>query len=203
MRTTTKVQPLLIQLWDLTLIQLSNWRWSWRGIVLTGMLAPLLSIVALGIFGRDAGTNALQYILIGNLVLALMFDNQNRVSGNFAFMRFMGTLNYFASLPIQNYSLVLATMLAFLLLSLPALLVTLIFGAAFLGLALHPHPLVLLAIPLATLPLSGIGALIGTSARSMEEAYSASMLLTFIMLGLGPVVTHPNACPGWFARQAG
>ncbi len=176
-------------------MQLSNWRWTWRGMVIIGTIAPVLSIIALGTFGKDSGPESLRYILVGNIVLALMFENQGKVCGNFAFMRAMGTINYFASLPIHRYSLVAATLLAFLLLSLPALIVTAVFGSWFLRLTLNPSPFLFLVVPLSALPLAGIGALIGASARNLEEASAISTLVTFTMLGLGPVLIPPDRLP--------
>ena len=40
-------QPaLLAQLVDLVLIELTNWRWTWRSMLLTGTIAPLLARLA-------------------------------------------------------------------------------------------------------------------------------------------------------------
>jgi ABC-2 type transport system permease protein len=44
--------------------KLTNWRWSWRSMVTVATLAPLFSIVALGVFGRDSGPNGLVYFLL-------------------------------------------------------------------------------------------------------------------------------------------
>ena len=189
----------LIQLLDLTLIQLSNWRWSWRRMIVTGMVVPLFGIVGLGIFAREAGQETLSYILIGNVVVALMFENMGKVSGNFAYMRAMGTLNYFATLPVYRHALVLGTVIAFGLLSLPALLVTIVFGSLFLGVSLHIHPLILLVIPLVTVPLASLGALIGISAHTPEEANYTSVLLTFGMMALGPVLIPPSRLPDFMS----
>jgi ABC-2 type transport system permease protein len=198
-------QPLHQQLLDLILIQLSNWRWAWRGMIVTGIIGPTFSIIALGLFARGSDPTALGYILTGGMVLNLMFENQDKVCSNFSYMRAVGMLNYFAVLPIQRYSLVLATTLAFLLLSLPSLAVTTLVGIFFLHVQLAPSPLILLVIPLIAIPLAGIGALIGTTARSPEEAGSVSMILTFIMTGLGPVLFPPDRLPdillklGWLS----
>jgi ABC-2 type transport system permease protein len=139
------------------------------------------------------------------MVLNLMFENQDKVCNNFAFMRAVGMLNYFAALPIQRYSLVLATVLAFLLLSLPSLAITSLVGILFLHVKLSPSPLICLVIPLVAIPLAGIGALIGTAAHTPEEAGSISMVLTFLMTGLGPVIFPPDRLPeilvkfGWLS----
>jgi hypothetical protein len=46
------------------------------------------------------------------------------------------------------------------------------------------------------IPMAGIGALIGNSARTPQEAGSISFLVTFLMFGLGPVVIPPERLPG-------
>ncbi len=196
MRPNPRKRPsYFIQLLDLTLIQLSNWRWSWRRMIVTGMIVPLFGIVGLGIFARGSDQETLSYILIGNVVIALMFENMTKVSGNFAYMRAMGTLNYFATLPVYRHVLILASVIAFTLLSLPALLVTLLFGSFFLDVSLHIHPLIILVIPLVSVPLATVGAFIGINAQTPEEANYTSLLLTFVMMALGPVLIPPSRLP--------
>jgi len=195
MQTVSEPQPIVVQLLDLVLVQLSNWRWTWRSMIILGIVAPLSSMLALGIFARDSSPHALAYVLTGNIVLALMFDIMSKVSSNFSFMRAMGTLNFFATLPIQRYNLIIASVISFLVLSLPSLLITTLLGAFFLRIPLHPNPLILLVIPLAAIPLAGIGAAIGVSARNQEEAGSLTTLLSFVMLGLGPVIIPPDRLP--------
>lgn len=190
-------QPFWMQLWDLTLIQLSNWRWSWRGMLLTSVVTPMLGMVALGLFARSSGTRALEYVLTGNLVLGLVFGTLNKVCGNFTFMRARGMLPYFASLPIHSGSLVLATVTAFFLLTLPSVGITLGFGLLYLGLPLHPSPLVVIVLPLAAASLSAIGALIATRMRTPEEADALSMLVSLLLMGIGPVIVPPERLPGW------
>ena len=183
MRHNRKQPSFLVQLVDLLLIELTNWRWSWRSMVLLGMIAPLGSMVALGVFARDAGQDTLAYVLTGNIVLALMFENQDKVAGHFVYMRFMGILDYFATLPIQKHILILAVVLSFLLLSLPSLAVTILLGSLLLGVPITLNPIILIVIPLCAIPMAGIGALIGASVRNPQEAGSLSLLVMLVMLG--------------------
>lgn len=185
----------LTQIGDLFLMELTNWRWSWRSMVTLGIATPMLSIIALGTFARDADVATKSYILIGNIVLALMFENLDKVSSRFAFLRFMGNLDYFATLPIRRYLLILATVLSFLMLSLPALVVTMLFGSWFLSIPLAPNPLLLVVVPLCAISLAGIGAFLGTIARTPEEAASLNLLVTMVLLGLGPVIIPADRLP--------
>jgi len=183
------------QLLDLFLIELTNWRWSWRSMLITATIAPLGGILGLGLFARDLGPPALAYVLSGNAVLSLLFGTLGSVESHVSFMRFAGALDYFGTLPIRRSLLILAVVLAFLLLSLPSLLVTIALGALVLGLPLALHPAIVLVVPLCALPLAGLGALIGFSVRTPEEGNSMNLLVTFGLTGLGPVIVPPDRLP--------
>jgi ABC-2 type transport system permease protein len=183
------------QLADLFLIELTNWRWCWRSMLITGTLTPVFSILALGIFARDSGRETLAYVLTGNMVISLMFGNMDKVQSHFVFMRFEGALDYYATLPIRKHNLILAVVLSFLLLSAPSLILTMLLGAFILKLPLTFHPLLLVIVPACAISLSAIGALIGTSVRSRYQAGAISLPVTMAMAGLGPVVVPPDRLP--------
>ncbi|HRJ40683.1 MAG: ABC transporter permease [Caldilineaceae bacterium] len=176
---------------------MSNWRWGWRNLVLTGMVLPLFGMLLLGAFARDLGANALAYVLTGNLVMGLLFEHQGKLASHFAFLKMAGSLDYFATLPIYKALLVTAASAAFFLLFLPSLIVSLFGGAWILGIDLHIHPLVIIVVPICALPLAGLGALIGVSFRTPEEAMSIDRLLVITMLAMGPVLIPPERLPDW------
>ena len=196
MQPITRKQPSAwVQIVDILLIELTNWRWSWRGMIIVATLAPLFSILALGFFAREMGGNTLAHILTGNAVLTLLFGTMNNVESHFMYMRLNGTLDYFATLPIQRHYLILAVVIGFLLLSLPALLTTIVVGSLLLGIKLTVSPLLLFVIPLCALPLASLGALIGVSARDPQEAGAYSLLITLLLMAIGPVVAPPERLP--------
>lgn len=86
-----KRPSVLTQLVDLWMIQLANWRWTWRSVIVVDTAAPLVSLIALGVFAREAGPEALAYVLTGNIVLSLMFGNLDKVSSNFSYTRAVGS----------------------------------------------------------------------------------------------------------------
>jgi ABC-2 type transport system permease protein len=195
MPTVRKPPSVLTQLIDLILIELTNWRWSWRGLIVISTVAPLASMAALGIFARDLGDEALSYVFTGNIVLSLLFGIEGNVQSHFMFMRLEGVLDYFATLPVKKLALLTAVIIAFFLLALPAILGTIFIGSWLLDISLNIHPLLIVVIPLCALPISGIGALIGLKARNYPEAGSINLLLTFALLALGPVVIPPSRLP--------
>jgi ABC-2 type transport system permease protein len=194
----TRVLPLPsteAQLRNLLLVQLANWRWSWRAMVVLGIAAPTLSIAVLSRLVENQSDALAASLLIGNVVLALMLENQNKVASHFAYMRITGALTYYAALPIRQGLLIVATALAFFLLSIPAVVVTSIVGSALLDVTLHPSPLVLIVAPLIAVSLAGIGAVIGTRARTLEEASSLTLLLNLVLLAGGPVIVPESRLP--------
>ena len=184
-----------IQLLDLCLIELSNWRWTWRSTVTVSIILPLTGMTALAFYARESGEAALGAIFSGSLVMSLMFGNLRNIQSHIIFMRMEGTLEYFATLPIHKHGLLLSIIAAFFLLSLPSLLATLLLGSAIVGLSLAIHPLALLVIPLCVAPMSAIGALIGVYAREPQQGNSVSLLLTFAFAGLGPVIAPAERLP--------
>ncbi len=176
-------------------MELTNWRWSWQSIILTSLVTPILSIIALGSLAQGTVEETKSVILTGNLVMTLMFGNLEKIASRFAYMRFAGTLDYYATLPIRREALIIACVLAFFLLSMPSLLVVLGFGTFFLNLSLKLNPLILLVIPLSVLPLAGLGAVIGANARTPQESGSLSLLLTMVMLFIGPVLIPASRLP--------
>lgn len=196
MRITPRKPPsVFAQLSDVLLIELTNWRWSWRGMVLIATLAPLFSILALGFFAQRADTDTLAHILTGNIVLSLMFGILDNVQNHFLYMRQFGTLDYFATLPIQKPWIILAVVLGFFLLTLPSLFVIIGMGAWLLGISLHISPFVLLVVPLCALPLASLGALIGVTARTPQEGGAFTLLLTLVLAAIGPVIAAPERLP--------
>ncbi|MCA9887597.1 MAG: ABC transporter permease [Anaerolineae bacterium] len=189
------MQPLHVQLFDLTLIQLTNWRWSWRASVIVSVIAPVFMIVVLSVFAGDDNPEVLGYVLTGNMVLTLLMEGVNKVSGHFMFIRTNGTLDYFASLPVYRISIILATVGAFLVLSLPAVIATLAIGTAILGLPLNINPMIVVVVPLISISLSGLGAIIGLLARNPAETSSFGLLISMFLFGFGPVLYPVDRFP--------
>nr|QFF92393.1 ABC-type multidrug transport system permease [Rathayibacter sp. FH 236] len=185
----------LSSVFGLTVLQLSNWRWSWPQMLLTGMLAPIVSAGALGLFSRTAGGNASMYVVSGSITLALLFETQGRVATNFAFMRAVGSFDYLASFPIKKGALVAASMCAFTLLAIPAVTVTTIAASLLLRLPLHVSPMIVPAVLICLVPFVAIGAVIGAHGRSLEEVSSISVAFTLLSAALGPVAISPDLLP--------
>jgi len=188
-------QSPLTQWWDLFLMELTNWRWSWRLTLIAGSLMPLFLVVLLGVFANTQDQGALVYILTGNMVIGLLFGTMTRIINRVEFLRFGGGLDFFATLPVQRFLFVFAMIASFLIFSLPSLALTLTAGALWLQLPLTLHPLLLLVIPLCTIPLAGVGVFLGLVSRNWGEASSWGFVVSLLFSVLGPVMIPPDRLP--------
>lgn len=197
MQTKSHLKPLRLweQLITLFFIELTNWRWSWRLIIFMGTLTPLFLIFFLGIFARDSGAEPLGYILTGNIILSMLFSHMGLIQNRFIFMRFSGTLDYYATLPIQRILVFWALILSSFVLSLPTVLIVVVVGSAILKITLNLHPLILVVLPMSMFPLAGVGAIIGVSVRTLRGGESLNRFITLLLWGLGPVMLPPDRLP--------
>ena len=196
MSNQSRAQSFPVQLVDLILIELSNWRWSWRSIVVVSTCVPLFGMVGLSIYARDLGPE----VAVRGIQRQFGDVADARQPGQHSVACRIHALSRNARVfrqpyPSTKHALMLAIIIAFFLLSLPALLTLLIIGSALLRISLAPHPLLLLVIPLCVLPMSAIGALIGVRAGSPQQGSSLSVLTAFVFAGLGPVLFPAERLP--------
>lgn len=177
------------------LIQLSNWRWSWKQMLVTGMMAPLVTVAGLVLYAEDMAVSEQAYVLSGAICMALLFEMQNRIAGNFSFMRNTGAFDFYAALPVRRESLVLGTLAAFGLLALPAVVVTIVIGSLILGLSPAVSWVAIPGLLLCLLAPAFLGAWLGARSSSLEEASSTSLALTIVMLVCGPVAVSAERLP--------
>lgn len=198
-------QPFLNQLASIFTMELMNWRWSWRFTLTIGLIAPLIFTVMIGAMAQTADRQVVAYWLTGNIILSLMFTNLSRMANRFAFMREVGSLDYFATLPIRRSALVAGVLSSFFLISLPAVIATIAFSAYYLEIRFVPHPLLICVLPLIGMALAGTGAFIGVTARSQDEAVTYGQVASMLLLIIGPVMIPPDRLPrimgwiGWFS----
>lgn len=204
-RRINQPQPVLKQLASIFIMELMNWRWSWRFTLVIGMVAPLIFTIMIGAMAQSASAETISYWLTGNIILSLMFTNLSRMANRFAFMREVGSLDYFATLPIQRAALVAGVLSSFFLISLPAVILTIIFSAYYLNISFQPNLLLVAVLPLVGMALAGTGAFIGVTARSQDEAVTYGQVVSLLLLIIGPVMMPPDRLPqildwlGWFS----
>ena len=181
---------------SLYLMELTNWRWSWRSMIVLGAVSPIASVVFLAAAFHPLSLDDRQRIAVGVLMLAFLFENFHRVAGHYAFMRHHGTLEYYESLPVDRWMVLAAVMASFFTLSLLPITATFIAATVYLNLPLVVAPEAMLVLMVVALPISAMAAAIGVLARSGSEATSIATVVTIGLVSSGSVILREQAIPG-------
>ncbi len=181
--------------WDLLLIQLANWRWSWPATLINGLLVPLTVLFFLKAATGDNGASN-EFLVSGNIIISLIFTTMYGTSARFSFMRTFGVLDYYATLPVSKILLVLAVNCGFLVLTLPSTLLTIVIAQLF-GLKFSLNIFFFLIVPLASFSLSAVGAFVGVAAPNFDTANTITAILQFVFMGCGPVLIPAERLPAF------
>ena len=108
-----------------------------------------------------------------------------------------GRLEFLFTLPISREAYLLAQMTFVFLLSLPAIVFAVGLGAWKYGFALELSPWVLVAVPLATLSLAGLGVLIAVLSPHFQLTNAITQLAIFYVLFFAPVIFPREQLPAF------
>lgn len=132
-------------------------------------------------------------IVAGSTVLVVAFVALNLLAQRFGALRAAAALDYYAALPISPAAVVLGTATSYAIFTLPGAAITAVVGAAIYGLPFAHLWVVVPAVAVAAVVLSGFGAVIGLSLRRPELATVAGQLGMTVVLFLG--IVPPSHLP--------
>lgn len=195
-RSHTTLTTVIQQYMILLRILLAEYRTTWFFHVFGGLLIPIsfaFFIVALGAVGNSEKA---VYLLGGEMALSIATGPASFLITRIGWTRQSKEFHYWVALPVAKLLLVLAIISVALLFALPGLLGIYVFGSLLLGLPFQASSWVLLPlIPLAVLPLAGLGALLGLFAKNGEVANIFSNLLIIVVSILSPVMLPFESLP--------
>jgi ABC-2 type transport system permease protein len=145
-----------------------------------------IDVLLRGVVHRhDVATGA--SVVAGSTVLVVAFVALNLLSQRFGLLRATRALDYYAAMPISPTAVVLGTAAAYASFTLPGAAVTAVVGTALYGLPFGQLWVVLPAVLVAAVVLSGTGALLGLGLPRPELATVAGQLGMTAVLFLGIV----------------
>ena len=168
-------------------------------MVLTGILVPVLLAVGLGMYARAGGH--LEYAVVGGVVFSLLFELMSKVASNVAFMRSQESLDLLIANGVRRSEYMVGTFAAFLVLSLPAVVITPLASSAILGFSGTLNFFaVLLSILVGAVTFMSLGVLIGTASKTLEQASSLASMAAVVLVALGAVAIPAELLPAWLVH---
>jgi len=163
-----------------------------RGPLLFVATVQSLGLVVLlrGVVHRhDVATSA--SIVAGSTILVVAFVALNLLAQRFGALRANAALDYYAALPVSPAAVVLGTAASYATFTVPGAVVTAVVGVLMYGLPFAHLWVVIPAVAVAAVALSGVGALLGLALPRSELATVAGQLGMTAVLFLGIIApTH-------------
>lgn len=182
-------------------IQLKTFRILGLMTLIISCLLPFLIIVFMKLIFKNLPLNNFNlkqtylYLLSGNVVLGISNLCIIMLSQTIAGMKEIKTFEYYATLPISKISFILAILFSFLIIAIPAFLFLLFAGGKILNLNFNFNFNIIILLILLALSFSGIGALLGITAKNNLQANILSQIAGFGILMISPVFFPLSVLP--------
>jgi ABC-2 type transport system permease protein len=195
-RHHSTLATLIRQYWILLRVLLTDYRTSWFFQIFGGLMIPIsFAFLIVSVGGVTSPEKAI-YLLGGNMALSIATGPASFLILKIGWAQRTKEFHYWIALPIPKLLLVLTMVSIALLFALPGQLGVYLFGSLLFGLPFSGTAWALIPlIPLGVLPLTGMGALLGLSARRGETAGILSNSLIIFVGVLSPVMLPLESLP--------
>ncbi len=193
----TGLQKFFVDCKYLLLEQLLEMAHTWYWHVSFALVLPIAFVFGFGRIGggNNASPEGLLYVISGAAVFAVANDGLYVLASRIGLMRRDGQLLYYTSLPINRSALFIALIASRLLITLPGMLIPLVFGAWLYDLPLTFSLWLVILFPVAALALSAMGMLLGSVIESLDILYMLTNLILFILVMGAPVFIPMEMLP--------
>ena len=177
-------------------MQLARVRTSWRPYLIVSSAMPLgIAVLMRAIMTGDQVARFGEQIVAGSAVLAIAMTAVVMLAQRIAALRESGGLDFYASLPVKRWMLVLAILLSFAIFSLPGTMIVAVLGALLFDLSFTALWAAVPVWALGSFALAGLGVAVGLAAPDEQLAgmYSNLAMMAVLFLGIIPA----SRMPGW------
>jgi ABC-2 type transport system permease protein len=190
------VRKFLIDVKYLWLEQILEVRTVWYWYAVFSLFMPLAMVFGFTRMGSGLADRAsLIFIISGSAIFAVANDGLYTMAIRIGSMKKEGMLLYYASLPISKAAFIIAVMLSRLVITLPGMLVPMLFGALIYDVHLEFNLWIIVLLPLMALALSSIGMAFGSLINSLELIQIIVNMLLFVLVLAAPIFMPIQSLP--------
>jgi ABC-2 type transport system permease protein len=192
----TRASSQLERFTTLLRMQLARVRTSWRPYLIVSSAMPLgIAVLLRAIMDPRQVEQFGEQIVAGSAVLAIAMTAIVMLAQRIAALKESGGLDFYSSLPVKRWMLVLAVLVSFAIFSLPGTIIVSVLGAMLFDLSLTALWAAVPVWALGSFALAGLGVGVGLAAPDEQLAGMYSNLVMMAVLFLGIIPT--GRLPGW------
>ena len=177
-------------------MQLARVRTSWRPYLIVSSAMPLgIAVLLRAVMDPKQVDRFGEQIVAGSAVLAIAMTAIVMLAQRIAALRESGGLDFYSSLPVKRWMLVLSILVSFAIFSLPGTIIVSVLGAMLFDLSLAALWAAVPVWALGSFALAGVGVAVGLAAPDEQLAgmYSNLAMMAVLFLGIIP----SSRLPGW------
>jgi len=179
-------------------MQMARVRTSWRPYLIVSSAMPLgIAVLLRAVMEPDQVEAFGEQIVAGSAVLAIAMTAVVMLAQRIAALRESGGLDFYGSLPVKRWMLILAILVSFAIFSLPGTIIVAVLGAVLFDLSFTALWAAIPVWALGSFALAGLGVAVGLAAPDEQLAGMYSNLAMMAVLFLGIIPT--GRLPGWLA----
>lgn len=176
--------------------QMAEVRVNWMWYALFSVMLPIILVFGFTRIGTGlTDETSLLYIISGSIILSLASDGIYGMAIKIGEMKHENTLIYYTSLPINRLAFILSLILSRLIVTLPGMIVPLLYGVIFYDFEVNINIWMLLLVPMISISFAIIGLFIGIWIKSLNLIQLAVNALLFVTLLASPVFMPLEALP--------
>ena len=176
-------------------MQLARVRTSWRPYLIVSSAMPLgIALLLRAIMTEGQVAEFGEQIVAGSAVLAIAMTAVVMLAQRIAALRETGALDFYSSLPVKRWMLVLAILVSFAIFSLPGTMIVAVLGALLFDLSFAALWAAVPVWALGSFALAGLGVVVGLAAPDEQLAgmYSNLAMMAVLFLGIIPAGRLPE-----------
>jgi ABC-2 type transport system permease protein len=190
------MKKFFVDLWVLWLEQMAEVRVNWPIYLLFSVIFPIILVFGFTRLGSGlTDSMSLLYIISGSIIMSLTSDGVVTMATNIGQLKRENSLLYYASLPINRLSFVLALMLSRFVIMIPGMIAPLVFGAFVYGFEISLNPWLIILIPLISLSCSIFGLFIGMVIESANLINLIANAVMVVVLLAAPIFMPYESLP--------
>lgn len=176
--------------------QMAEVRVNWMWYALFSVLLPIILVFGFTHIGAGLTDGlSLLYIISGSMILSLASDGIYGMAIKIGEMKHENTLLYYTALPINRFAFILALILSRFVVTVPGMIVPLVFGSVFYGFNVHLSLWLVVLIPSISVSFAIMGLVIGVAIRSLNIIQLVVNALLFIILLASPIFMPVESLP--------
>lgn len=189
------IKEFIIKQWFLIKAEMLSLRINWQWSLFIVLVAPLSMLYFLYLLIGRSEPEYMTYVVSGNVIMSLVTGTMLTLGQELGFLKDVRGFDYYASLPLYKFQLIMAYLIRATIITLPSILILILVGKVAFDVQIVIHFSLFIIVVLSGMSLAGLGACIGIYSRNSSQASTITQVLQPLIVYCAPVFVPLESMP--------